>query len=191
MAKISQYFKDKAKTIKDYPKTLIKAVYGDDGKRLDNIISDITSDIDSTKAKIGTTDISQYSDGTVTGAVKSACDKANTNEAATADVNNKLGNTDISAIGDGTLTGGLDALNSNLLIKGYIDKNIGDVQLNSYGYLDIRDHMPTNKTVVLAGIKTFGASASAWSFNITADGRYIIGAGGDSISNLMIRYYYS
>ena len=67
MAKISQYFKDKAKTIKDYPKTLIKAVYGDDGRRLDNVISDITSDIDSTKAKIGTTDISKYSDGTVTG----------------------------------------------------------------------------------------------------------------------------
>ena len=117
MAKIAQYFKDKAKTIKDYPKTLIKAVYGDDGKRLDNIISDITSDIDSTKAKIGTTDISQYSDGTVTGAVKSACDKADANEAAIADVNSKLGNTDISAIGDGTVTGGLNALNSNLNIK--------------------------------------------------------------------------
>lgn len=82
-------------------------------------------------------------------------------------------------------------INSNLLIKGYIDKNIGDVQLNSYGYLDIRDHMPTNKTVVLAGIKTFGASANARCFIITADGRYIIGAGGDSISNLVIRYYYS
>ena len=67
MAKISQYFKDKAKTIKDYPKTLMKAVYGDDGKRLDNIIGDITSDIDSTKAKIGTTDISAIGDGTVTG----------------------------------------------------------------------------------------------------------------------------
>ena len=67
MAKISQYFKDKAKTIKDYPKTLMKAVYGDDGKRLDNIIRDITSDIDSTKAKIGTTDISAIGDGTVTG----------------------------------------------------------------------------------------------------------------------------
>ena len=90
MAKISQYFKDKAKTIKDYPKTLIKAVYGDDGRRLDNVISDITSDIDSTKAKIGTTDISKYSDGTVTGAIKSARDKATANEAAIADVNSNL-----------------------------------------------------------------------------------------------------
>ena len=90
MAKISQYFKDKAKTIKDYPKTLMKAVYGDDGKRLDNIISDITSDIDSTKAKIGTTDISKYGDGTVTGAIKAACDKADANEAAIADVNSNL-----------------------------------------------------------------------------------------------------
>ena len=90
MAKISQYFKDKAKTIKDYPKTLIKAVYGDDGKRLDNIISDITSDIDSTKAKIGTTDILKYGDGTVTGAIKAACDKADANETAIADVNSNL-----------------------------------------------------------------------------------------------------
>ena len=63
---------------------------------------------------LGTTDISHYSDGTVTGAIKSACDKADANEAAIADVNSKLGNTDISAIGDGTVTGGLDALNSNL-----------------------------------------------------------------------------
>lgn len=116
---------------------------------------------------LGTTDISKYSDGTVTGAIKAACDKADANEAAIANVN------------------------SNLLIKGYIDKNIGDVQLNSYGYLDMIDHMPTNKTVVLAGIKTFGVSANARCFNITADGRYIIGAGGDSISNLVIRYYYS
>ena len=90
MAKISQQFKDKAKTIKDYPKTLIKAVYGDDGKRPDNIISDITSDIDSTKAKIGTTDISKYGDGTVTGAIKAACDKADANETAIADVNSNL-----------------------------------------------------------------------------------------------------
>ena len=46
--------------------------------------------------------------------IKAACDKADANEAAIADVNSKLGNTDISAIGDGTVTGGLDALNSNL-----------------------------------------------------------------------------
>ena len=106
-------------------------------------------------------------------------------------IDSKIGNTDISAIGDGTLTGGLDALNSNLLIKGYIDKNIGNVQLDSRGYLDIRVHIPTDKTVVLTGIKTFGASAKASGFNITADGSYIIGAGGDLISDVVIRYYYS
>ena len=135
MAKISQYFKDKAKTIKDYPKTLMKAVYGDDGKRLDNIISDITSDIDSTKAKIGTTDISKYGDGTVTGAIKAACDKADANEAAISEVNSKLGNTDISAIGDGTMTGGLNALNSNL----YNAKNpvmLYDISTKSYNAND-------------------------------------------------------
>lgn len=62
---------------------------------------------------LGTTDISQYSDGTVTGAVKAACDKADANEAATTNVNNKLGSTDISAIDDGTVTGGLSVLSNN------------------------------------------------------------------------------
>ena len=63
---------------------------------------------------LGTTNISKYSDGTVTGAIKVACDKADSNKAAIADANSKLGNTNISAIGDGTVTGGLNALNSNL-----------------------------------------------------------------------------
>ena len=62
---------------------------------------------------LGTTDISHYSDGTVTGAIKSACDNADSNKAAIADVNNKLGNTDISGIGDGTVTGGLSVLSNN------------------------------------------------------------------------------
>lgn len=62
---------------------------------------------------LGTTDISHYSDGTVTGAIKSACDKSDVNETAIADVNSKLGNTDISAIGNGTVTGGLSVLNNN------------------------------------------------------------------------------
>ena len=66
---------------------------------------------------LGTTDISKYSDGTVTGAIKAACDNADSNKESIADVNNKLGNTDISAIGDGTVTGGLDALNSNFTWK--------------------------------------------------------------------------
>ena len=39
---------------------------------------------------LGTNDISKYSDGTVTGAIKSACDKADANEAAIADVNSNL-----------------------------------------------------------------------------------------------------
>ena len=89
-----------------------------------------------------------------------------------------------------TVSSELNSISGNLLIKGYIDKNIGDVQLDSYGYLDIRTHKPTNKNVLLAGIKTFGASANARCFNITSDGNYIIGGGSDSISSLVIRYYY-
>lgn len=85
---------------------------------------------------LGTTDISHYSDGTATGAIKAACDKADANEAAIADVNNKLGNTDISAIGDGTLTGGLDALNSNLNTN-FIWLGLPNAQTNAWGNLKI------------------------------------------------------
>ena len=114
--KLLQAFIDTAKTIAGYPITVANAVFMRNGKTLDETQEEFNT-------ILGTTDISKYGDGTVTGAVKSACDKANANEAATADVNNKLGNTDISAIGDGTVTGGLDALNSNFsnLIKTYTE----------------------------------------------------------------------
>lgn len=102
-----QSFIDAAKTIAGYPITVANAVFMRNGKTLDETQEELNT-------ILGTTDISKYGDGTVTGAVKAACDKANTNEADITDVNNKLGNTDISAIGDGTLTGGLATLNSNL-----------------------------------------------------------------------------
>lgn len=83
-------------------------------------------------------------------------------------------------------------INNNLQysIKGFVDKNIGDVQLNSHGYLDIRSYRPTDKNVILTGIKTFGASSHAQCFNVTTDGSYIIGVGSDSISGLVLRYFY-
>lgn len=70
---------------------------------------------------LGTTDISNIGDGTVTGGIDA--------------IGNKLGNTDISAIGDGTVTGGLNALNSNL----YNAKNpvmLYDISTNSYNAND-------------------------------------------------------
>lgn len=70
---------------------------------------------------LGTIDISNIGDGTVTGGIDA--------------IGNKLGNTDISAIGDGTVTGGLNALNSNL----YNAKNpvmLYDISTNSYNAND-------------------------------------------------------
>ena len=81
--RLFQAFIDTAKTIAGYPITVANAVFMRDGSTLDEFS-------ENTKAKIGTTDISKYSDGTVTGAIKSACDKANVNEVAIADVNSNL-----------------------------------------------------------------------------------------------------
>ena len=99
---------------------------------------------------LGTTDISHYSDGTATGAIKAAGDKADANEAAIADVNNKLGNTDISAIGDGTLTGGLDALNSNLKSM----KTMGETELSCFEYFitNIYPNIAVDTTNIARGV---------------------------------------
>ena len=44
-SRIVQYFADKLKTVKDYPITLTKAVYDENGNRLDNKLSEIEGDI--------------------------------------------------------------------------------------------------------------------------------------------------
>ena len=118
---------------------------------------------------LGTTDISKYSDGTVTGAIKSACDKADANEAAIADVNNKLGNTDISAIGDGTVTGGLNALNSNLLYRGVYSGQIF-IPANGYNNAIIgRDELGINNNnyIIYANVhQQYFESANTANINI-------------------------
>ena len=89
--------------------------------------------------------------------IKAACDKADANEAAIADVNNKLGNTDISAIGDGTLTGGLDALNSNLTnIK---SSRLSIYNISSYN-LNVTKKLLNVVNVTFDGV--VGNDISAW-----------------------------
>ena len=81
--KLFQAFIDTAKTIAGYPITVANGVFMRNGKTLDETQEELNT-------ILGTTDISKYGDGTVTGAVKSACDKANVNEVAIADVNSNL-----------------------------------------------------------------------------------------------------
>lgn len=45
MSRIVQYFSDKLKTLKEYPVTLTKAVYDEDGNRLDNTLEGINGKI--------------------------------------------------------------------------------------------------------------------------------------------------
>lgn len=42
-SRIVQYFADKLKTIKEYPITLTKAVYDENGNRLDNLLTDVNA----------------------------------------------------------------------------------------------------------------------------------------------------
>lgn len=44
-SRIVQYFADKLKTVKEYPITLTKAVYDENGKRLDNKLQEIDNSI--------------------------------------------------------------------------------------------------------------------------------------------------
>ena len=44
-SRIVQYFADKLRTVKEYPITLTKAVYDENGERLDNKLQDIDNSI--------------------------------------------------------------------------------------------------------------------------------------------------
>ena len=44
-SRIVQYFADKLRTVKEYPITLTKAVYDENGKRLDNKLQEIDNSI--------------------------------------------------------------------------------------------------------------------------------------------------
>ena len=59
-----------------YPKTLTSAVYDNEGNRLDN--------------KLGAASLSGYADGTITGAVKSACDDVATLKSDVNQINSNL-----------------------------------------------------------------------------------------------------
>ena len=61
-----------------YPKTLTSAVYDNEGNRLDN--------------KLGAASLSGYADGTITGAVKSACDDVETLKSDVNQINSNLNN---------------------------------------------------------------------------------------------------
>lgn len=99
---------------------------------------------------LGTTDISQYSDGTVTGAIKSACDKADANEAAIADVNSNL--SDVVTIISATL-------------------NSLTIAANGYGNMsqDISSFIPNGYKCIGA---CFASSGSSWFIPVSV---YLIG----------------
>ena len=86
---------------------------------------------------LGTTDISHYSDGTVTGAIKSACDNSDSNKESIDAVNSKLGNTDISAIGNGTVTGSVKTLSDkateNEAAISEVNSKLGNTDISAIG----------------------------------------------------------
>ena len=53
-SRIVQYFADKLKTVKEYPITLTKAVYDENGKRLDNKLQEIDNSISDVNSNLET-----------------------------------------------------------------------------------------------------------------------------------------
>lgn len=72
-----------------------------------NAINWVVTQLTSINTKIGSTDISDIGNGTVTGAISSTNSKAKSIEAS-------IGATDISAIGDGSVTGAISTVNQSL-----------------------------------------------------------------------------
>lgn len=74
----------------------------------------------------------------------------------------------------------------------YKDVTISSVTIGANGYADISQHFPSGMTrFLIAGVMTWSSSSKHVSFSITIDAHYLIGTGGDVITGLRIRYFYT
>ena len=86
--------------------------------------------------------------------------------------------------------GGLNALNSNLWK--FRDVTIGDVTLTSQGFQNINSQKPSDiaTRIKMVAIYSWTTASPVACFNVTASGNYVFGPANQTITNLVLRYYY-
>jgi len=74
----------------------------------------------------------------------------------------------------------------------YKDVTISSVTIDTNGYANIYQYFPSGMNrFLIAGIVTWGSESKHVSFSITMDAHYLLGTGGDVITGLKIRYFYT
>lgn len=107
----------------------------------------------------------------------------------------------ISYTGDATVNGALtkqqaeiDSLNSKFsAIIGYKTVDVGSVTILADGYLNLNSYRPATPTgyqFMFALVNAWSSTTSKTAFNITDNGTWLIGTGGDTITGLQIDYFY-
>ena len=69
---------------------------------------------------------------------------------------------------------------------------IGDTVVGTGGYTNISSYKPTKTgyTLIQASVRGFDDISSKTSFNVTADGLYLIGTAGATVYRLRVRYVF-
>lgn len=79
------------------------------------------------------------------------------------------------------------------LFKGCVDhSDYKYVRIGSNGYTNISDYkpnIPDGTTILLCQILDVSGSGSSFVYNVSPDGKYLMGAGGSTV-DVKIRYYY-
>lgn len=115
-------------------------------------------------------------------------------------VNNKIGSTALPTTAQ-TLTGAiaeheadLTALNGKFsAIIGYKTVDVGSVTILADGYLSLNSYRPATPTgyqFMFALVNAWSSTTSKTAINITDNGTWLIGTGGDTITGLKIDYFY-
>lgn len=142
-------------------------------------------DISDVNALLGNTSMGTTAT-TVTGAIK--------------EHSNKIGNTSMGTTAQ-TLTGAIaehesdiSALNGKFsAIIGYKTVDVGSVTILADGYLSLNSYRPATPTgyqFMFALVNAWSSTTSKTAFNITDNGTWLIGTGGDTITGLKIDYFY-
>ena len=74
----------------------------------------------------------------------------------------------------------------------YIEKTLSNLTLANAGYYDIQSHFPSGMNNFLFCIMwDYGSVSSKNALGVNAQGNYIYGTGGATITRVTLRYYYT
>jgi RNA:NAD 2'-phosphotransferase (TPT1/KptA family) len=79
---------------------------------------------------------------------------------------------------------------TNTIFLKHTTVSVGNITLNANGYADVQSYAPSIQ-YAFAAIGTWQSVTPVAAFNITSDGRFLIGSANQTINGLTIVYFYN